>query len=353
MDNIFSLFFTAELSIRFLAFVNKHDAFRDSWFIFDFFLFVPMVVGTWLLPIVGVLGGIDKFAQNHMFELMQILQLSGLARLARIVHYLPGLRALTHGLFLACLAVLPSLIIVCLLIYIFAILLVVTLKDYHEEGIHEEFHSIRWAMWTLLIDGTIADSPGERMFPLLKEAEFKSGVAVFIFIVFVLLSAITLMNMIIGIICEVVNSKTVQERDDDAIDALKKNVLVELQKFDVNGNNKISKAELAQVMEDKEALSVLNDFGIDLVYLSNLQEMLFDNPAAEVSIERIMELMLSSRKDLPSMFKHLAEGQMFARWAINAALEKWETRLLKEIVTHFEQLLMHRAEERPNSRIIV
>merc|ERR1712137_1295700 len=149
---------------------------------------------------------------------------------------------------------------------------------------------------------------------------------------------------IIGVICEVVSSKTVQEKDNAAIDALKKSVLVELQKFDVNGNNKISKDELAHVMEDEEALCVLNEFGIDLGYLSNLQEMLFDTPDTEVSINRIMELMLSSRKELPSTFKHLAEGQIFARWAMNAALEKRETRLskyLKDIVTHFEQLSMH------------
>merc|ERR1712137_433155 len=106
-------------------------------------------------------------------------------------------------------------------------------------------------------------------------------------------------------------------------------VLVELQKFDLDENNKISKAEWDEAFKDEQARRVLIDYGIDLGYLSNLREMLFEKPDTEVSIHRIMELLLSSRRDLPTTFRHFAEGQQFSRWALNTALQEMEERLKK------------------------
>merc|ERR1712137_665239 len=149
--------------------------------------------------------------------------------------------------------------------------------------------------------------------------------------IFIFLSAVAMMNMLIGVICEVVTAATANEKDEAAIKVLKEGVLVELEKHDLDGNGMISKNELDQVINDNETLTSLHKFGIDLQYLSNLNMMLFAEPDVEVSIYRIMGALLSSRKDLPTTFRHLAENQEFLHWLVTSALDEQEDRLLSRI----------------------
>jgi len=74
--------------------------------------------------------------------------------------------------------------------------------------------------------------------------------------------AITMMNMLIGVICEVVSTAAVNEKDETAIRALKEGVLVELEKFGLNGNKKISKQELVEVIGDDDAQRVFTSWGL-------------------------------------------------------------------------------------------
>merc|ERR1719240_1557584 len=107
------------------------------------------------------------------------------------------------------------------------------------------------------------------MRPLIDANEFYASAAVVVFLVFVFASSVTMMNMLIGVICEVVKVTATNERDSEAIRALKTGVLVQLQKFDVDGSNTISKQELEQVINDDSARQVLVDFGVDLQHLAS------------------------------------------------------------------------------------
>jgi len=182
-----------------------------------------------------------------------------------------------------------------------------------------------------VVDGTLLDNPGARVTPILLIGDFHTWVTVTLFMVFVFLSAVTVMNMLIGVICEVVSGATVNEKDECAIKALKEWVLVELNKFDVDGNHMISQSELQQALADTHAQQVFRDLGIDMQYMSYVQEMLFEDSDTEVHIHKIMELLLSSRRDLPTTFRHLAEQQEFTRWCLHTALEDWEDRMLMHL----------------------
>lgn len=231
---------------------------------------------------------------------------------------------MVHGLLQAFIAVTPTLLVVGILIFVFAVILNMTLKGYHDDPeVYQNYRSLNWCMWTLLMDGCFMDNPGENTRALLEISQFETGTAVLLFIMFILLTAVTMMNMIIGVICKVVNEITVKERDAAAVLALKKSVLCELRKYDVNGDNSISREELNNVMSNEETLHVLEHVEIDLQYLKHIQEMLFCG-TEEVSITRIMELMLSSRRDLPTTFRHHAEGQLFQVWALESTLEQLE-----------------------------
>ena len=53
-ENLFCFFFSAELAIRFLLYTRKIYALRDTWFLFDLFLVLLMIVETWFMPLVHV-----------------------------------------------------------------------------------------------------------------------------------------------------------------------------------------------------------------------------------------------------------------------------------------------------------
>ena len=50
-ENAFCVFFSLELTVRFLAFAEKQNCLRDHWFMFDSVLVVAMVVETWIFVI--------------------------------------------------------------------------------------------------------------------------------------------------------------------------------------------------------------------------------------------------------------------------------------------------------------
>ena len=54
IENLFCVFFSGELLIRFCAFAKKKDAFQGAWFLFDTLLVFSMVVETWILAILAL-----------------------------------------------------------------------------------------------------------------------------------------------------------------------------------------------------------------------------------------------------------------------------------------------------------
>merc|ERR1719331_3371182 len=103
------------------------------------------------------------------------------------------------------------------MIYTFAIILNMGLK--HEDEINaplapRNFQTIGTTMWTLLVDGTFMDSTGFMLSKLLFSGKPVAIMGTFVFMSFILLSAITVMNMLIGVLCEVVSAVADGERDE-------------------------------------------------------------------------------------------------------------------------------------------
>lgn len=319
-ENAFCVFFTGELLTRFLAFKHKRNCMRDGWFKFDSLLVGLMLLETWIMPcILTVIGGKKLNLPTGPLRLLRLLRLS---RLVRLIRQLPELMTMFKGMFVASRAVGSSLLMVMLLIYVFGIIVHMLLNE--EASMQYKFKSLPLCMWTLLMDGTFMDSTGTVLTELVDLAKFNTVAACFVFLCFILLSAMTVMNMLIGVLCEVVSTVAQGERDEAAIQLMKDSILVELKQFDNDGNGMISKGELRQVMKSKHALGVLRSIEVDDDCLYELQQMLFYNKGddAEVQIERVMELLLMYRGNLSTTVKHLVEAQAFTRWHVNDHMRK-------------------------------
>jgi len=164
---------------------------------------------------------------------------------------------------------------------------------------------------------------------LLERGQLNTILSVFVFMCFILLSAMTVMNMLIGVLCEVVSAVAQSERDEAAIIIMKDSILGELQKYDDDGNGMISKSELSQVMKSRTAIRALEAVDVDYDCLQELQQMLFYGkpPTAEVKIERVMELFLNYRGSLQTTVKHLVDAQLFNRWYVKDQMLKQDERM--------------------------
>merc|ERR1712178_472198 len=100
------------------------------------------------------------------------------------------------------------------------------------------------------------------------------------------------MNMLIGVLCEVVSAVGDAEKEETEISLLKGSVLLMLKRIDENQSGDISKDEFGQVFEDPLCQEILELMQVDVTHLQRLHGMKYSEADASLTIEEIMDLML-------------------------------------------------------------
>eukprot|EP00928_Gymnodinium_smaydae_P080690 TRINITY_DN6433_c0_g1_i1.p1 TRINITY_DN6433_c0_g1~~TRINITY_DN6433_c0_g1_i1.p1 ORF type:complete len:630 (-),score=84.67 TRINITY_DN6433_c0_g1_i1:303-2192(-) len=311
-ENVFCVFFTGELLVRFLAFERRCNCLRDGWFKFDTFLVFCMVVETWVMTLVILSTGVNtKSVPTAPLRLLRMLRLS---RLVRLMRSMPELLTLIKGIRVGLRAVLSSLILVFILIYMFGMVLHMFLKEV--DSVQEHFANLPLCMWTLLMDGVLTDSTKETLDKLIEAEEW---LMLLLFLFFVLLSCMTVMNMLIGVLCEVVSAVKKIEENDLATKMVKGSVLVLLRKLDADGSGSISKDEMGETLEEEDAVECLKDLNVDIPRLLNLLDMHFQE-RDELPMEFLMELIFSNRGHEPVLRSDLYDMDDFSRWDLKESI---------------------------------
>eukprot|EP00747_Dinoflagellata_sp_TGD_P219202 gnl/TRDRNA2_/TRDRNA2_91353_c0_seq2.p1 gnl/TRDRNA2_/TRDRNA2_91353_c0~~gnl/TRDRNA2_/TRDRNA2_91353_c0_seq2.p1 ORF type:complete len:671 (+),score=144.58 gnl/TRDRNA2_/TRDRNA2_91353_c0_seq2:108-2120(+) len=317
-EHLFCIFFTFEWLVRFGAFRRKIDSLKDMWFKFDTVLVVLMIIETWIIPFaLSSAGGIGPTGMIKMLRLLR------LARMARLMRGFPELVAMIKGVKVASRAVGSALLMLVFLLYIFAIIMHMLLKEEQEEYLHERFDRLAIVMWTLLIDGTFLDNIGILSRALIATDHY---IALLVLVVFVLGSALTVMNMLIGVLCEVVSAVAASEKEDNAIRLVKDNLLQMLKLLDEDGSGLISRQEIQNVIEDDGCLDVLGSLNVDCKHFMDQLDMFFEEKE-ELSIHQIMDLILMLRGDRPPTMKDMLHGQTFNRWKLSKEMQKLQYRM--------------------------
>jgi len=299
-----------------------------------------MCVETWVVPLSIVVTQVEmsSIVYSEPFQVLRMLRLFRLTRLAHLLQHFPDLLTIAKGLKAAIKAVTSSVIIVGVLNYTFSIFIHMMLKD--EKLVEDRYGSLPKVMWTLLMDGTFTDDLRASIQPLFELKQYNTIIGAMIILVFVFISAITMLNMLIGVICEVVSAVTDSERDACAIRVLKQTIFTELVRFDTDGNRKISHPELKNVMKDPGVQEVLRGLQVDGNQLAEMLLTLFPDPHSEVSFERVMEIILLCRKHLPLTFAHVSELAFTTRSSIAGFLRNEMELAMKSI----RREMIHRFE---------
>jgi len=343
LENIFCVFFTAELYIRFGAFEIKRACIADSWFKFDLFLVALMILETWVLPLVVLTTNADM--TNLTGGPIRLVRLLRLARMNRIMRSVPELVTMVKGMFVACRAVASALLMLGLLTYVFAIVMHSFLKD--NLRLVGLWSTISECMWSLLVNGIFLDDLGGIVRAL---RDMDEVVALAVFLAFVLVSATTVMNMLIGVLCEVVTQVATAEKENSARAQLRENILHMLKGLDKDGSGDITKEELLGVIADSDAIAILHDLEVDIPHFLEIQDMLYEDPDSCLTIGQIMHMILECRGDRATTMQDLVNGHTFTRWTINNSLDLHMAQLkeqLAEMVRMVSGQLRPAPQEKP------
>lgn len=297
-SQFFCLYFTWELVVRFLAFENKHNCYKDGWFKFDVFLVSTMILDTWILmPALSFLGGVVQIPTQPL----RMLRLFKLTRMARLMKAFPELVTMIKGLVRSMRAISSSMILVTLMVYVWSIMMHMLLKE------EEEFNEVLWdkwqlsfstmtnCIWTLFVSGTLMlDNAGPLMSSLLFSSKLNYMLAGWAFLAYTMMSALCILQMLIGILCEVVSEVKTEETNANAIGLMKQELLKSL-KDCVDSDDRITQAQLMKVMDAPRCRALMKRLRINYPFFLALQKGAYAKPNAPVPIKDVLELMVMSR----------------------------------------------------------
>eukprot|EP00930_Biecheleria_cincta_P035347 TRINITY_DN24310_c0_g1_i1.p1 TRINITY_DN24310_c0_g1~~TRINITY_DN24310_c0_g1_i1.p1 ORF type:complete len:609 (+),score=107.82 TRINITY_DN24310_c0_g1_i1:47-1828(+) len=316
VENIFAFFFSIEISMRFLAFKHKRDCLRDFWFVFDGGLVALMAADAWIIS-PGTF--IMETATPVPTAPLKMLRLLRLTRLIRLMRSMPELLTLINGLRAATSAVASSLLLTIFLIYTFGVIILVTVADVTAPGL-EELETLPRVMWTLVLKGTLLDDTGVLLTGMRDQGHWVPLIA---FVVFTTLSCITVLNMLVGILVEVVAVVKAQDEEMFQIDLLKSTLLVMLKTIDADGSGRLDKDEIAQAIDDPSVISALREVKVDPVYFLDLLEMHFEEEGSTVSIEFVMNEILHCRGEQKLTYSLLQHAMNKALWELKADISHY------------------------------
>lgn len=292
--------------MRFNAFRRKTDSLKDFWFVFDSVLVALNVSETWLMTTIIALtssslsGGIGNASVLRMARLLRLLRM---ARMARVLRAMPELMILIKGIAVATRSVFFTLLLLSVIIYVFSVTLVQVTKGADESL----FSNVPETMLTLLLRCILPDHAG-----FVAEVLAESWLLAIMLLVFVLMGDLTVMNMLVGVLVEVVMAVSQVEREQLEVGFVKKTLqdLIVAENLDENGDNCVSKREFECLLEKPEAARALSTIGVDVVGLVDFTEFIFQEDR-NLSFPEFMEILLQLRGTNTATVKDIVDLRKF------------------------------------------
>merc|ERR1712113_51304 len=142
------------------------------------------------------------------------------------------------------------------------------------------FSSVTHSMWTLLLHGTLMDAVSVIANNILeKSGRFLAG----LFLLYILLSSFTVLNMLIGVVCEMVANVRQAEDERMAKNLLTSSLMDVMLVYDLDGDESLHRSEFELFIQNPEVYDVLLQFGVDVDGLQTLVEVLFQDAKIKAS----------------------------------------------------------------------
>jgi voltage-gated sodium channel len=310
----FSLYFVFELTVRFLAFENKMNCLADGWFKFDVFLVISMIVDMWILMPVLNAAGDNVVIPTQPLRMLRLFKLS---RMARLMKHFPELITMIKGLARSLRAIASSMVLLGLMVYTWAILIHMLLKGDNEfnkhvrETLGYEFTKVGDCVWTLIMGGTLMlDNAAPLMTELLFNKDIMKVMAGLAFMSYAFFSALLILQMLIGVLCDVVSQVGQERRIAESVGLVRQELLGSLQKMD-NGDGKLTLEEFKMVLDTQSSKKLLKKLKVNRLFLTEIMGMMYPDATSAVPIRVIMEMLLMCRGDNPCTVQIISSALCF------------------------------------------
>lgn len=279
MENFFAVFFTFEMGSRAVGYRVKTNAIWDGWFVFDSLLVILMILETWIMPAAGG-GGMGGLG------ILRLLRLLRITRMAKLMRAIPEIMTIVKGLVAALRSVGTTAVLMALVTYVFAIILTST---YHQGLVADgdepdnamvNFGSMGKSVFSLIIMGAIFD---DLTYCTDSIRETGNTMMLIVFIIYMLMTGFTVMNMLIGILAEVVQATGEGETKAAELSLLTESIQSIISKLDVDGNEQISQSEFQQMKSSEELVDVLETLKISYEQFDKYGELVFGTTEAQES----------------------------------------------------------------------
>eukprot|EP00931_Biecheleriopsis_adriatica_P054911 TRINITY_DN32363_c0_g1_i1.p1 TRINITY_DN32363_c0_g1~~TRINITY_DN32363_c0_g1_i1.p1 ORF type:complete len:749 (+),score=169.32 TRINITY_DN32363_c0_g1_i1:112-2358(+) len=300
LENAFCCYFTFELGIRFLAYKSKFFIFKDWWFLFDSLLVGMMIIETWVMVVIAVVtnsAGLE-IRNAGVLRVLRLVRLVRVGRVMRVLRAVPEVMILVKALAVASRTVLFTLCLLGAVIYVFGIAFTTMSKDFAVREVY--FRDLWGSMFTLTFYACLGDGLTD-----LAIACFQANVLLaLLFCVYILFAPLTVLNMIVAVMVEVVSQIAVAERENLTVAHVQESIIDLLRELDTDRNQLISVEEFAALLENKDHLAALHDVGLDVVQLMENPDMIFGT-SSELSFKEFVDEILLLRVNNAATLKDL------------------------------------------------
>jgi hypothetical protein len=344
VDNAFCFFFVFEWGVRFGAFRRKWQSFTDAWFLFDTLLALLMIFETWVLVLVIWMMGPSSSAIDVGFlRLLRLMRLARTGRVAKVLRAMPEMLIMIKGIYAATRSVFFTLILLILLVYVYSITFRQLTVGLDWEYADFYFPTVPKSMMSLLWDGVLPDN-APMMYHLCKD-HWGLGL---LHGSFILVSSLTVLNMLVGVLCEVVSTVATVEREELAAEHVKSHLLSVLLSNDEDGNQLVSRHEFQEVLLQQQTRNLLVGCGVDIIGLLELTEYIF-RESEEITFGEFFSLVLQLRGSNTCTVKDIVDTRKFFHTELLLVSEKirlW----LEDLGTHATKTSIMAAERSSNRR---
>lgn len=236
--------------------------------------------------------------------------------MARLLRSFPEVLILVKGIMTSIRSVCYTLVLLFVIVYMFAIAFVQLLS---ETDVGKDFFpNIASAGHTLILMGALFDGPADLVVELVKEG----AIYALVFYVFVLFATLTVLNMLIGVLCEVVSVVANAEREAITIGLVKDGFKAILtSEIDEDNSGTIKKSEFQKILVVPAAVELLKSVDVDVVGLMELSDFIYEDPNAgwedsadrELKFEELLEIILDLRGSNTAKVKHLITFRRFVQ----------------------------------------
>jgi hypothetical protein len=265
-----------------------------------------MVWETWVMPFLGNLEGLGQLSVLRLLRLLRI------TRMAKLMRAFPELLMIIKGLVAAIRAVAWTAILLVLITFTTSI---VFTSQYHQglltddeiaamddedpkKAIWQIFGDMGKSMLTLLIQGTILDDVTAASDAIRKQENYEWMEAVFI--LYILLNSFMMLNMLVGILVEVVGSTKEAESERIARANARDAIMTIFKQMDSDGSGKITQEEFKGMKKDEGIMEAFAELDIKAKQFDMYGQLLFgtkdkDGGTPEMSFKTLLDAICRLR----------------------------------------------------------